>query len=544
MVRQQRSRHAPAPGQRGQAIVLVAFMFTVMVAVLALVLQSGGLYWERRSLQATADAAALASAMKLDGTCSDAVAASAVNEAVRLLDLHLGDHLTPGNVPVTGDCGGSVRQYTATATFPNSVSATIHYPYKNRALEVEVLLSQANSLQFSAFLGVTSSTVPARAVAHWGGSYPGGALAAYSETTIQCIGSSDWTVYGTVYSKLAISSYPSCGIEIKSIRVAGSTYQDFGNLMILKENDQNWSPTVTLPWGDAQTVKKWLRVDGWAAAGKQCGTAVWYKDASQRSINPEPCPARAVPDNVRPLVIDPNSKRTTPYSAAPLCNRVGDHPAPTTGLVFGVNSVIYQPGCYDQIDVSAPPVAGGPTKVFLNPGFYYFNGNGLCMGSGTGAELKGDDVTLQFAGAAGFTTGSCANPTVVAQQCADPCAIGSTDGVTGSLPFLKAPYENSSWCKAGNSMYPACLKVLAYQDPSATGVFYLDSPGASGFLRGTVSWQNACTVWSNGGGVIQGQLLCNKIIVDSSGKGSAPSNAIYFHADDIPPALREPSLVE
>jgi Flp pilus assembly protein TadG len=569
MVSQKVSRHGYARGQRGQAIVLVAFMFTVMVGVLALVLQTGGLYWERRSLQATADAAALASAMKLDPTCSDIVANAAVTEAVRLLDLHLGNHLPAGSaVPVTGDCGGSAGQYTATATFPNSVTATIHYPYQQLALQVEVQLSQVNSLQFSAFLGVTSNTVPARAVARWGGSYPGSALAAYSDTTIKCIGAADWTVNGSVYSVNAISSVPTCGIAIQSIVTAGVSYQDFGNLMIY-DNNQNWDPT-SLPLD--RTVQRWLRVDGWAASGSVIGLGAapaptpvfcaptnmpnWgmYRDAAQAppsTINTAPCPSPragvAPPNRAKPPLSSPNRQ----YSPTPLCGAL-DHPVPYQPTP--ADPVHYRAGCYSEIDVSAPPAGLVGNKAVLDAGFYYFNGKGLCMGSTAGAELSGNDVTLMFASAANFTTGPCtdpANPALQnpALQCGtnpSPCAIGSQLGTA----YLKAPYEDSVWCRPGTTMYPSCLKVLVYQDKDplpatqATGVFYLDSPNGIGYLRGTVSWKNDCTVWSNGGGHIRGQLLCKTIVIDSSGKGTAGSNSIYFRADDINPALREPSLVE
>jgi hypothetical protein len=518
-------------------------MFTVMVGVLALVLQSGGLYWERRSLQATADAAALGAAMKLDPTCYDTTAASAVNEAVRLLDLHLGSHLPPSNVVPTGDCGSSAGQYTATATFPNSVTATIHYPYQKggSALQVEVLLSQANALQFSAFLGVTSTTVPARAVAQWGGSYPGSALAAYSDSTIECIGNSDWTVYGTVYSRNAISSVITCGIEIRSIRNAGNSYQDFGNLMIFKQDDQNWYQTLQPGYSWNQTVQKSFKVEGWAAAGTVCAipaAAVARRDASQLTVNPTPCPDRAVPDpaRARPPVNNPNAQpgRAATYSATPPC---ADLP-PISQAVGG--PIVYGPGCYGKIDVSNPPPGFTGTRVVLNPGFYYFNGQGLCMGSAAGADLTGNDVTLEFASGASFSTGTCIDPTGPT-QCGAPCTIGSV------AAYLKAPYEDSAWCKAGAAQYPACLKVLVYQDPTApaTGFFYIDSPNSTAFMRGTVSWMGQpCTIWSNGGGIIQGQLLCQKIRVDRSGGGSAGGNSIYFHADDINPTLREPSLVE
>jgi hypothetical protein len=80
---------------------------------------------------------------------------------------------------------------------------------------------------------------------------------------------------------------------------------------------------------------------------------------------------------------------------------------------------------------------------------------------------------------------------------------------------------------------------------TSTAPLYLNSPNGNGWLRGTVSWSNGpCTFWSNGGGIIKGQLLCNKIIIDTTGAGSAAANALEFVANYINPGIGEAALTE
>ena len=64
-------------GQRGQAIVLVGLMLVVLFGFLGLALDSGRAYLDRRELQASVDAAALAAAYKYMNTTDYAQAEQA-----------------------------------------------------------------------------------------------------------------------------------------------------------------------------------------------------------------------------------------------------------------------------------------------------------------------------------------------------------------------------------------------------------------------------------------------------------------------------------
>ncbi len=62
----------------GQSIIMVALMSMFILAILAIVIESGFVYIQRRNLQNTADAAALAGAQQLDGTSTGADSAKTV----------------------------------------------------------------------------------------------------------------------------------------------------------------------------------------------------------------------------------------------------------------------------------------------------------------------------------------------------------------------------------------------------------------------------------------------------------------------------------
>jgi len=79
-----RSPRQAARDEDGQVIVLVAIMFLALVFAVALVVNTGLLFVERRAAQEAADAAALAGALELVATGDTGLATSAANDAARL----------------------------------------------------------------------------------------------------------------------------------------------------------------------------------------------------------------------------------------------------------------------------------------------------------------------------------------------------------------------------------------------------------------------------------------------------------------------------
>jgi hypothetical protein len=168
------------------------------------------------------------------------------------------------------------------------------------------------------------------------------------------------------------------------------------------------------------------------------------------------------------------------------------------------------------------------------------------VANSTGIFLKGQGITLEFVNNAAFTTASCSDPTASSVPgISAPCGglgngIFCGVGAAGAGNALEPPVTgNQTWCTG------ACkLKgMLVYS--TSTGPFYLNGPGVDGYLRGTVSWQNGpCMFWSNGGGILYGQIACNSMSVMDSGAGLALDNSITYDPAFVSRTPDEAALVE
>jgi len=111
--------------QAGQAIVLVAAAVLVLTAILALAIDGGGIYLERRQLQNAADAGALAGAEKLWSSSPPNYAAMHT-QALNTIGKNLGIS-TAGAVPTNTPSGGS--PWSLSPNYVVTLQATI-YTYR------------------------------------------------------------------------------------------------------------------------------------------------------------------------------------------------------------------------------------------------------------------------------------------------------------------------------------------------------------------------------------------------------------------------------
>jgi hypothetical protein len=192
-----------------------------------------------------------------------------------------------------------------------------------------------------------------------------------------------------------------------------------------------------------------------------------------------------------------------------------------------------------------PAPGGAAAGAVLDAGFYYFNGSGYPGGGGGGICLHGGtllahDVTLEFVGQAGFSSGSCAAGGGAA--CASPCQFGSDPAGAGAdspnnFTWFAAPCSlaaigvevacpggggtGSSWCKNGDR---ACTNQLIWSQTGATGQISLTGNNNHAWLRGTVSWNSTatCTIQTNSTSTIAGALACGSLTM-SAGAGAPTS---------------------
>jgi Flp pilus assembly protein TadG len=158
--------------KRAQSLVIVALSATALFGIIALGLDAGRLYFQRRDVQNAADAGALAGAQELlpNGSFTGVTSQmqrSANCEAANYALLNL--QATPkdgGCNPASGQYDGSSISEPAANNFPATVQ--VWTPSRNNPDEIHVRVTYNVPLTFAAVLGFTSSAVVADAYAHGG----------------------------------------------------------------------------------------------------------------------------------------------------------------------------------------------------------------------------------------------------------------------------------------------------------------------------------------------------------------------------------------
>jgi Putative Flp pilus-assembly TadE/G-like len=477
--------------QRGQAVVVVSAAMIALLAMLALVLMGGSLYWERRHLQELADSGALAGSIQAGGLCSLAQAQTVANGARNVLEAQLGPASPPS---VTGGC--TAPGYVFTYTFTNGATAAVNWPYSGGQNDkVGVTMRHSMGLQLAAFVG-SSATVVASAVAQASNFKSPLNYAVFAYDGVTCGGSSVNFIRGSVYSGTTIDT--SCGWYVEEVK-NGSTFIDYGDILAY-DTQPGWERgggqcLGTGPVGNA------ICADGYEISGHPTATCATNYPAGTEYVdtgqlvpiggvvpNPKPCPGISVPAPSWSLTPDPNSgpsalnqngapcpvggasisdtsypQVNVPGGRGPVARASNGNvtpravPAPTLGP-DGLYH--FHPGCYAWIDVANVP---GGTAV-LDPGFYHFNG--FYVPSGKNA----DPSAVAAGGIALATSNSRILGRGVTLEFANPA--GGASSFSGSQ--IEPAQGNPSACGGGQSCYMGA-------DPAApvAGYTYFSAPCSS-----------------------------------------------------------------
>lgn len=564
--------------ESGQAIVLVAIAMSALLAMTALVLSAGQLFWERRQAQGIADAGALAGAAQIP--CSGQNAYAAIDGVI---SKHLG--VSPSLSQTMGACGPSASSWGH--TYPDGTAVSVTYPYVNSS-RIQVKVTRATALPLGIIFGKSSSAVAARAVGQNQGEAPPLNYAVYAARGITCGGTAPIDVKGSVYSGAAIDT--NCSVYVHAL-----PGDDQGDLLVYTAGQQ-WSRGGGSCGGGTANGNV-ICGDGYEISQSQCPSSPAVTDYLGTDRNDYPCPSWTVPaPNLGAFSPpEPNADiHTVATIGGTPCNPSGTDTyytplvvgGATVGRMHAGNAVIngltvpnapvldasgyyhFRPGCYGWLDVSSVPTT---KPIVFDPGFYYFGGyykagdgkgktgpgsaGGLCMSSG--GQAVGKDVLFEFTSslnASSFSTSSCdAAPTSSTSGGfgANP-SNPITDGAT-SYGYLSAPCDSSknpqcplpggtsSWCPSTDR---ACNALLIWAPPgpptttlaAINGTFYAKGPSEASWLYGTVYWpgsggSSGCSWSANASSSITGSLICQSVNLQG-GSVSAGSSITYARSDN------------
>ncbi|TMD04634.1 MAG: hypothetical protein E6J01_12390 [Chloroflexi bacterium] len=151
--------------KRGQSLVIIALSATALFGIIALGLDAGRLYFERRDVQNAADAAALAGAQELIPTGANAGQSPAMQQSART-QAALYAFKTFNDTP---DGGNYNTSPTTVAASQVPAQATITTPGRNNnPNEIIVQVTYNVPMTFASILGFQSQPVTAVAIAHGG----------------------------------------------------------------------------------------------------------------------------------------------------------------------------------------------------------------------------------------------------------------------------------------------------------------------------------------------------------------------------------------
>ena len=156
--------------KRGQSLVIIALSATVLFGIIALGLDAGRLYFQRRDVQNAADSGALAGAQELIPTAPNLLGgdpAKARCQAVRYALLTFNDApVHDCSQPNLNGFWSSGTTITETAQNDTAPKVTATAPYRPNEIKVDVVYTVPTT--FASVIGFRSSDVAASAVAHDG----------------------------------------------------------------------------------------------------------------------------------------------------------------------------------------------------------------------------------------------------------------------------------------------------------------------------------------------------------------------------------------
>jgi Flp pilus assembly protein TadG len=387
--------------KRGQSLVIVALSATALFGIIALGLDAGRLYFQRRDVQNAADAGALAGAQELlppdgnVGLTNGMIAKANCQAALYAIQGVLG---TP-----TDACGTA-------AYFPNGsgfitetasnvpVTVTVWVPSRGNPNEIHVRLTYNVPLTFAAVIGFTNSAVVAEAYAHGG-------------------------FFNNMYAVFGFQAGPGGGNTVQFDQNGYAQIDDGANGLDICNPSNQGRVVSNSKWHAPNPNPQWLNVNGvfqhLSAADTHAIRTYWYQ-----TVNPIPVQEPA-----------PNYEATV----SPL-----DRLNPTGGSgIWHIHAGTYQSTL--NIPGSIPGAKATDTFIFDN-GLYVFK-------NGASFNITGGIVSNTSTGRPLPTLGTYSDLAVAADGITDGVEFifdqgggfsASTSGNTSPSVFFVAPNHTPS----------------------------------------------------------------------------------------------------
>ncbi|TMC38475.1 MAG: hypothetical protein E6J25_13400, partial [Chloroflexi bacterium] len=397
-------------GKRAQSLVIVALSATALFGIIALGLDAGRLYFQRRDVQNAADAGALAGAQELLPNGTDTFVTSAMIDSA---GCQASVYALLGLVDTPKDGSGTNCKPAPGAYHPNSfgggisepadrISATVQVwtPSRNNSNEIHVRVTYNVPLTFAAVLGFTTSAVVADAYAHGG---------FYNKT---------YTVFGfdAGGNGNAVNFDQNGNAQIDDGFYGSDICQPNPDQGRLVSNSKWHAPN---PGGD------WMNLNGQFYYSQASDTHAlieyWYKSVGTSQ------PIEGSPNYEPPL--KPGAFSFTP---------------PTATTYNGKTVHVFYPGLYTT-SVNIPFAGGGNDLYRFTNGIYYFQDASLNISGGTVSNtLSGKPVFGPYGGVSDLPAAADRTNGVEFVFDGNAQFTASTSGNTSPSVFFAAPSFVSS----------------------------------------------------------------------------------------------------
>jgi hypothetical protein len=501
--------------QRGQALIIFALGLTFLIGIAGIAIEGGLLEGDRRFDQAISDGAALAGAHHLSASPTAAQVTAAKKAAVDYVVAGLNGGTAPLSCDASGlYAAGGTLSTQCDPTPVHTVSFTTPYPDASHPDQILVHVGHAFNVNLMAVVGITNTGTGSRSVARsFSGPGPFN-YTVYASGDLTTVGNTTTAVEGNVYVTGCIQYNNMDFLDVSPSGGQAGTVEVY--------NKNNTGPNGGQVWtsgsgsGCTANVTANHAPGQWGATGhtagfENCGVAPGNFTAN--------CPSSEQPV---PLVPVPGFN-ITDQSAA------GSKPCDAAGairldfLTQGMSGLVASPGCY-----SACALGGGnvniPTNTSFLPGTYAFFGNGT-----TGCDVIFTGTASNSGGPTNGVTFILYNGT---SMCASTC--GNSSG-SGTLTF-NAPTTGPN---AGVLVY-SCNSIPC---GGGSGNFNVKGPGWSTNFTGLIYNPGGdCTVVSNSGEQITGQLICHNVSLQ--GGSISAGTGVTFGGSGVPTPQFLAQLIE